>query len=144
MSSELRVRDARVEDAPTLVKLIHDLGHPIEEADVLRNLEALSATSLLPLVAIAGDRVVGMCGISAMVTVHRPAPVGRVSVMIVEEACRGRGVGALLVAEAEKRLAARGCQIIEVTSNVRRERAHQFYEKLGYERTSFRFMKRLA
>jgi len=85
-----------------------------------------------------------MCGLSAMVTVHRDAPVGRISVMIVAQAHRGRGIGAMLIAEAEKRLAALGCKILEVTSNVRRERAHQFYEKLGYERTSYRFMKRLA
>ena len=141
--SEIRVREARADDAPTLVSLIIDLGHPIEEADVLRNLETLTLSGLLPLVATDGDRVIGMCGISAMVTVHRPAPVGRVSVMIVDEAYRGRGVGALLVAEAERRLAERGCKIVEVTSNMRRERAHQFYEKLGYGRTSFRFMKRL-
>ena len=141
--SEIRVREAQADDAPTLVKLIIDLGHPIEEANVLRNLESLSLSGLLPLVATDGDQVIGMCGISAMVTVHRPAPVGRVSVMIVDEAYRGRGIGALLVAEAERRLAERGCKIVEVTSNMRRERAHQFYEKLGYERTSFRFMKRL-
>ena len=142
--SEICVREANADDAPTLVRLIIDLGHPIDEADVRRNLENLSPSGLLPLVATDGDEVIGMCGISAMVTVHRPAPVGRVSVMIVDEAYRERGIGAQLVAEAERRLAERGCKIIEVTSNMRRERAHRFYEKLGYERTSFRFMKRLG
>jgi GNAT superfamily N-acetyltransferase len=76
--------------------------------------------------------------------VHRDAPVGRISVMVVAEAWRGRGVGAQLVAEAEKRLTALDCRIVEVTSNQRRQRAHRFYEGLGYERTSFRFMKKLA
>jgi ribosomal protein S18 acetylase RimI-like enzyme len=61
----------------------------------------------------------------------------------VAEDHRNGGIGALLVAEAEKRLTARGCKMVEVTSNMRRERAHGFYEKLGYERTSFRFMKKL-
>ena len=137
------VREARSSDAPRLVELIIELGHPITEPDVRQNLEALAATGLLPLVATSGDEIIGMCGLSAMVTVHRPAPVGRISVMIVDKAYRGRGIGALLVAEAEKRLAARGCRILEVTSNQRRERAHGFYEALGYERTSFRFMKKL-
>ena len=123
--------------------MIIALGHPIEEADVHRNLEALSQNGLLPLVVTDCDEVIGMCGISAMTTVHRPAPVGRISVMIVEETYRGRGIGAMLIAEAEKRLAERGCKIIEVTSNMRRDRAHHFYEQLGYERTSFRFMKKL-
>jgi GNAT superfamily N-acetyltransferase len=137
------IRDAKLADAPRLTELIIELGHPIEEAQVRGNLELLGDRGLLPLVATVDGEVVAMCGLSAMVTVHRDAPVGRVSVMIVAEAHRGRGIGAMLIAEAEKLLTALGCKILEVTSNVRRERAHQFYEKLGYERTSYRFMKRL-
>ena len=139
----ITVREAEASDAPRLVELIIALGHPIEEADVSRNLEILAKNDVLPLVATDGDEVIGMCGISAMVTVHRPAPVGRVSVMIVDEAHRGHGIGALLMTEAERRLSKRGCKIIEVTSNMRRDRAHHFYEQLGYERTSYRFMKKL-
>lgn len=139
----IAIREAQGTDAPRLAELIIALGHPIEEGDVRRNLDALARNGLLPLVATDGNHVIGMCGLSAMVTVHRPAPVGRVSVMIVDEAYRGRGIGALLISEAENRLAHRGCRIIEVTSNMRRDRAHNFYERLGYERTSFRFMKRL-
>ena len=139
----ITVREAEASDAPRLVELIIALGHPIEEADVSRNLEILAKNDVLPLVATDGDEVIGMCGISAMVTVHRPAPVGRVSVMIVDEAHRGNGIGALLMTEAERRLSKRGCKIIEVTSNMRRDRAHHFYEELGYERTSYRFMKKL-
>ena len=139
----ITIREARASDAPRLVELIIALGHPIEEADLSRNLEILAQNGILPLVATDGDEVIGMCGISAMVTVHRPAPVGRVSVMIVDEAHRGHGIGALLMTEAERRLSQRGCKIIEVTSNMRRDRAHHFYEQLGYERTSYRFMKKL-
>ena len=144
MSPKLTIREAVAADAPQLTRLIVELGHAIDETNVRRNLDILLAGGMLPLVAVREDDIVGMCGLSAMVTVHRDAPVGRISVMIVGEADRGRGIGALLVAEAEKRLSARGCRIVEVTSNMRRERAHRFYEKLGYERTSFRFMKLLG
>jgi len=137
------IREARASDASVLTKLIVDLGHPITEHDIRRNLERLATMGLLPLVATAGGEVIGLCGLSEMVTIHRDAPVGRISILVVAEQHRSGGIGALLVAEAEKRLAARGCKMVEVTSNVRRERAHGFYEKLGYERTSFRFMKRL-
>ena len=141
--SLVTIRDAQIRDAPRLTSLVVELGHEIEEADVRRNLETLSAAGMLPLVATIGEEAIGMCGLAATVTVHRDAPVGRISVMIVKEEHRGRGIGALLVAKAEKRLAAHGCKIVEVTSNQRRERAHHFYEQLGYERTSYRFMKRL-
>jgi ribosomal protein S18 acetylase RimI-like enzyme len=143
LDTQVTIREARGSDASRLTELIIELGHPIIEADVRRNLETLSAMSLLPLVATSGETVVGMCGLSEMVTIQRDAPVGRISILVVAEEHRGGGIGKLLVAEAQKRLAERGCKMVEVTSNQRRERAHGFYQALGYERTSYRFMKRL-
>ena len=48
VSAEIRVREARSEDAPRLKQLINDLGHPIEVADIIRNLDTLSSISLVP------------------------------------------------------------------------------------------------
>ena len=38
---------------------------------------------------------------------------------------------------------ARGCAILEVTSNRKLEQAHEFYEALGYDLTSYRFARAL-
>ena len=74
---------------------------------------------------------------------HRPTPVGRVTMLVVTEKARREGVGEALVAEAEARAAARGCGLIEVTSNIELGGAHLFYRRIGFERTSYRFVKRL-
>jgi PhnO protein len=74
---------------------------------------------------------------------HRPAPVGRISLMVVDQAFRSRGVGAQMIATAERLLADKGCQLVEVTSNLRRVDAHRFWERNGYERTSARFAKQV-
>ena len=63
--------------------------------------------------------------------------------LVVAERERGKGTGAALVAAVEARLKAAGCGLVEVTSNRKRQRAHAFYERLGYERTSYRFGKQL-
>ena len=126
-----------------LVKLIQFLGHEIDEKSVRKNIGKLAKIGEAPLVATLDKKVVGLCGIHKMVTVHRPAPVGRISVLVVAEEAQDHGIGRMLVDEAERRLRKAGCQIVEVTSNDRRTAAHAFYRHLGYERTSMRFMKKL-
>jgi GNAT superfamily N-acetyltransferase len=126
-----------------LARLIGQLGYEATPGEVAERLEAMHTEGRLVLVAELGGVVVACLSTSVMRVLHRPAPVGRISMMVVDESLRSRGVGAELVRAAEEALAERGCYMIEVTSNVRRTGAHRFYERLGYERTSVRLAKEL-
>jgi GNAT superfamily N-acetyltransferase len=137
------VRDARPADAPRLVELIRYLGHEIDEKSVRRNLAALKKSGETPLVATLGKQVVGTCGVGSRVVVHRPAPLGRITALVVAEEAQGKGIGRMLVDAAEDWMRGRGCKLVEVTSNDRRAAAHAFYRHLGYERSSIRFFKTL-
>jgi GNAT superfamily N-acetyltransferase len=138
-----QIRNAKPSDAPRLVELIDFLRHEIDEKALRKNLKTLKKAGELPFVATLGKEIVGMCGVHKMVTVHRPAPVGRISVMVVAKDAQRHGIGRMLVEAAEQWCRKAGCQIVEVTSNDRRAEAHAFYRHLGYERTSIRFMKKL-
>ena len=138
-----KVRDAKPSDSPVLTELIRFLGHEIDEKAVRKNLRALAKAGEAPLVAVEDRRVIGLIGTHRTPTVHRPAPVGRITILVVAKNAQGRGIGKMLVAAAEEVLGKAGCKIIEVTSNERRAEAHAFYRHLGYERTSIRFMKGL-
>jgi GNAT superfamily N-acetyltransferase len=137
------VRPAEPRDCGTLARLIGQLGYDAIVEDVAERLAAMTAEGRLVLVAQLDGEVVGCLSTSVMRVLHRPAPVGRISMMVVDEALRGRGVGVVLVRAAEEALAERGCRLVEVTSNLRRAEAHRFYERLGYERTSVRLAKEL-
>ena len=139
---EPKIRDARPGDAEALARLIRGLGYELTAADAKKRLTAMRRAREAVIVAEAGG-VVGAASLHVTSVLHRPKPVGRITMMVVDENCRGRGIGTLLVAEAEARLKARGCGLIEVTSNRKRLRAHHFYEGLSYERTSYRFTKDL-
>ena len=93
--------------------------------------------------AVRGGKVIGVITTHIMPVLHRPTPVGRISMLVVAGAERGRGTGRLLVEAAEAMLRGRGCGLVEVTSNFTRERAHAFYKRLGFEPTSFRFGKKV-
>jgi GNAT superfamily N-acetyltransferase len=138
-----RIREAKPADSKILTKLIKFLGQEIDEKSVRKNIAKLAKAGEAPVVATLDKKVVGMCGVHRTVTVHRPAPVGRITILLVAEDAQDQGIGRILVEEAEKRLRKLGCQIVEVTSNDRRAAAHAFYRHMGYERTSMRFMKKL-
>lgn len=138
-----KLREAKPADAPRLVELIRELGHEITEAEVRRNLSALKTSGETPLVATLGQKLVGMCGVSRRVVIHRPAPLGRITALVVASDAQGQGIGRMLVEAAENWMRKGGCQMVEVTSNDRRADAHALYRHLGYERSSIRFFKKL-
>ena len=139
---KLVIRDARPKDMDALAALMVALGYEVTVADVRKRFPAFRKDGHAAIVADRGG-VIGVLTTGFMTVLHRPRPVGRISMMVVAEEARGQGIGAALVAEAEARLRAAGCGMIEVTSNAKRLRAHAFYERLGYARTSYRFSKQL-
>jgi ribosomal protein S18 acetylase RimI-like enzyme len=141
-ASGLLLRDARPEDADAIAALIAALGFEAEASDIGRRIVELCQSGQQALVA-ERRKIVAVLTTSKMTVLHRPRPVGRISMLIVDEGYRGTGIGRAIVAEAEKRLTEAGCGLIEVTSNRRLQQAHRFYERLGFERTSYRFARRL-
>ncbi|HET9400921.1 MAG TPA: GNAT family N-acetyltransferase, partial [Candidatus Acidoferrales bacterium] len=60
---------------------------------------------------------------------HRAEVAG----LVVDESCRGAGVGRQLMEFAERWAKKRGCRAVYLRSNVTRAAAHIFYERMGYE-----------
>jgi GNAT superfamily N-acetyltransferase len=138
-----QLRDAKLADAPRLVELIDELGHAIDEKQLRKNLAALKKVGETPLVATLDKKVVGLVGMHRTVTIHRDAPLGRITILVVTKAAQGTNLGRLLVDAAEDWCRKKGCKLVEVTSNDRRAEAHAFYRHMGYERSSIRFFKKL-
>jgi GNAT superfamily N-acetyltransferase len=134
------VRPAGADDAPQLIPLIGLLDHQVSLTGLR---ERLVNAGVPTLVAVEGETVIGLCGLHIMSAIHREQPVGRVTILVVGEAWRGKGIGRLLIEAAERRLADAGCGLVEVTSNDRLVEAHRFYRAMGYGRTSQRFAKPL-
>ena len=54
-----------------------------------------------------------------------------------------RGIGKMLMERVEQLAAQRGASAIGLASGLRRTGAHAFYERLGYQKTSFWFRKNI-
>jgi GNAT superfamily N-acetyltransferase len=141
---ERRVRHATSTDAAEIARLLTQLGHPASTDDVHTRWPEWAKEGNSALVAESEfGSLLGVCTLHSTRVLHRAKPVGRITALVVEEAERGRGIGRLLVAAAERELLRAGCGLLEITSNARRIEAHAFYESLGYEKTSVRLFKNL-
>jgi GNAT superfamily N-acetyltransferase len=138
------IRPAAATDAVELARLFTVLEHPTSAADVTARWAQWAAEGNDALVADRGDgTLAGLATLHRTRVLHRPAPVGRITALVVDATERGRGIGRALVAAAEERLTRDGCILLEITSNLRRADAHAFYERIGYARTSLRLARTL-
>jgi GNAT superfamily N-acetyltransferase len=67
----------------------------------------------------------------------------RISYFAVNERARGGGIGQALEEYCTRLARERGCSLIEVHCHTRRERAHAFYFRQGYEESPKYLIKRL-
>jgi GNAT superfamily N-acetyltransferase len=70
---------------------------------------------------------------------HGTSPFGVVEYVVVDERCRSRGIGKLMMASVISLAKDAGCYKIALTSDNRRERAHKFYCSLGFEASAHGF-----
>ncbi len=72
----------------------------------------------------------------------RACDIMEIRELCVNEKCRSKGYGKILLKKAEEYAKERGISEIEVLSSTRRKRAHRFYEANGFEITGYRFFNR--
>jgi GNAT superfamily N-acetyltransferase len=113
-----------------------------EEAEVTPRLSVLGKGGTGALVAELGG-VVGCAAWAVIRSLDRP-PLGRLTLLLVDESHRRRGIGAALIEAAEAEMARAGCTRVEALSEIDFSNAHGFFRRSGYERTSYRFAKALA
>ncbi len=91
-------------------------------------------------VAEQGGRIVGTFALLIMDNLgHFGAPSAIVEDVVVGPVLHGRGIGRAMMRYAMARASDKHCYKIVLSSNAKRERAHQFYESLGFERHGYSF-----
>jgi GNAT superfamily N-acetyltransferase len=138
--TELRIRKATEADVPAIVALLADdpLGAGRESPDdltpYLRAFAAIEAdANQLLVVAERDGRTVGTLQLSLLPGLaRRGAARGQIEAVRVARDERGSGLGAALMEWAIDEARERGCQLMQLTSDVSRPDAHRFYERLGF------------
>ena len=143
--SETMFHKCGIEDAEGLCELIrNELGYADVTADEVRSSieKMLGSDDYFSIVAEEKGDIRGY--ISAVREVSLEAgEYYRIIGLAVKSEYQGQGLGTALLTLAESNAKIKGARLITLSSNFKRTEAHEFYEKLGYAKTSFAFKKYL-
>lgn len=139
------IREAGEAALPAVIALYaqpeHDDGMvlPVEEA--ARGFRRFAYYPYRLFVAVDDGRVVGSYALLIMDNLgHLGAPSAIVEDVVVDPAAQGTGVGKAMMRQALADARARGLLQGGAVGNAKRDRAHAFYESLGFQRHGYSFL----
>lgn len=145
MNSSLDFREASTSDLPDVLRLYAqpdlDDGNTLNEAAAKRIFERMAQYPNYKLyVAVEGTRIVGTFALLIMDNLgHLGAPSAIIEDVAVDPVLHGHGIGKQMMRHAIHLASENGCYKAVLSSNLKRDRAHAFYESLGFERHGFSF-----
>lgn len=130
--SSVTIRPANVSDAQAVATLSGCLGYAVDAPSTAEFLEQISEEPGHAVwVAEYEGMVAGWIEFATLRSVTTPHEVLIIG-LVVDEACRGKGIGKRLVLAVEDWGFKQGLAAVRVRSQVKRSDAHRFYEGLGY------------
>ncbi len=85
------------------------------------------------IVAVRGDRIIGCYQLTFIRGLsHTGAERAQIESVRIASELRGGGLGTLLMEDAIERARLRGCFMVQLTTDLRREHTRRFYERLGF------------
>ena len=145
-SFEPTIRRAIAGDADDIARLSGQLGYPSTAEETARRLLQVDGQSGHAVyVAEVDGKLIGWIHVFVNHSLVADTPA-EIAGLVVDESHRGRGVGRVLMEQAERWAMEHGCHSVRLRSNVLRSRAHVFYERMGYQtiKTQKAFCKELV
>ena len=150
---DVTFRDATLADLPAIVALLAEdtLGEKREDPSLPLDPayeRAFATISANPdqrqIVAERDGAVIGAMQLTYIPGIaFRGAWRGQIEAVRVATSLRGGGIGAAMIEWAVEQCRARGCAMVQLTSDKSRDRAHAFYERLGWTRSHEGFKLKL-
>ncbi|MDC5427201.1 GNAT family N-acetyltransferase [Acinetobacter baumannii] len=140
----MNIRLAQWEDTETICYLLKQMGYSQPLKVVQEQFQILSKDpNAITLVAADDLKVYGVLSLYFIPQIALQGDFAKIYYLCVDEKMRSKGVGHLLVQEAERIAKQRGCDRMELHSGIQRPLAHQFYLREGYVEAPKYFRKAL-
>jgi GNAT superfamily N-acetyltransferase len=138
----IAVRPATTADAERIAALFTDEGYPAGPSDVVERLGRFDSPHSRVLVADHDGEILGFVAVHALPRFEHSDRIVRIMALVVDAAVRERGIGRLLMEEAEKAGRDVGAAFAEVTAGHHRPDARRLYEELGYDGTVAAYLRK--
>jgi GNAT superfamily N-acetyltransferase len=129
----ITLRRAAPGDAHRIATLFTDEGYPSGPSDIVDRLARFGSPESRVIVADHGGEVLGFIALHAVPRFEHSDRILRIMALVVDPGVRERGVGRLLMEEAERVGQELGAAWSEVTAGHHRPDARRLYEELGYD-----------
>jgi GNAT superfamily N-acetyltransferase len=138
----ITLRNATPDDAERIASLFTDEGYPAGPSDIVTRLERFASAHSRVIVAELDGEVLGFMALHALPRFEHDDRIIRVLALVVDAGVRERGVGHLLMTEAEAVGRELGAAFVEVTAGHHRPDAQRLFESLGYDATVTTYLRK--
>ena len=138
----ITLRRATAEDADRIASLFTDEGYPSGPSDIVERLARFGSPESQVIVADHDGEVLGFIAIHAVPRFEHSDRVLRVMALVVDAGVRERGIGRLLMEDAERVGRELGAAFSEVTAGHHRADAFRLYEELGYDASVAAYLRK--
>lgn len=137
----MNIRPAGPKDLKAIYRLICALeeSEPPPDAFGRIYLNNLKNPDVLYLICEESGEPAAFASLHFQLLLHHCGKAAEIQELAVAAGLRGRGIGKALFAAMEREARDRGCALLEVCCNRKREHAHRFYESCGMQRSHFKF-----
>ena len=130
---EIIIRHISEKDAEAVNQLSTQLGYAMPIEQTLANIRSVLGTKgHNAFVALHDDKIVGWIGVAEALQIES-APFSEIRGVIVDEQCRGHGIGKLLIEKVKEWSKETGNKTLRLRCNMIRKEAHLFYQHLGFK-----------
>ena len=89
------------------------------------------------------NKIVGFISLNIEYKLHHHEKVCTIEELVIHPEYRNQKIGSKLLLHGFDTAKENNCEIIELTSNIRRRKAHNFYLQHGFTNDSYKFSKKL-
>lgn len=143
---QIHVREAVIEDLANILNLYSQASMDngkiisIDQAKLIFN-KMKNYPDYKVYVAIVDGETVGTYALAIMDNLgHMGSPSGIIEDVVVRESKQGQGIGKYMMNHAVALCKDKGCYKVALSSNLKREAAHRFYESLGFSKHGYSFL----